>query len=144
MLFDTARIMEILPHRPPFLLPERVEVEEPGVCGIGYRDIRPGDPFLTVDEYGAPCFPWFLALEMLAQTGAVVSAAACLEELDGSPPQPGFMVNAAMRGLTPIAVGRELAASVRIVKKWGRFILGEGEARSGGRLAVTGSFTLTR
>jgi 3-hydroxymyristoyl/3-hydroxydecanoyl-(acyl carrier protein) dehydratase len=144
MRFDTPRIMEILPHRPPFLLPRRVEVAEPGVCGIGFRDILPDDPFLTVDEHGAPCFPWFLALEMLAQTGAVISAAACLEEIDGSPPKPGFMVGASMRGLATIAVGQELTASVRIVKKWGRFIVGEGEARSGGRLAVTGSFTLTR
>lgn len=144
MRFDAARLMTVLPHRPPFLLPDRVDVREPGVSGVGYRLIRPDDPYLTRDEHGRPCFPWFLALELLAQTGAVVSAAACLEALADAPPAPGFMVAADLRGLAPIALGKELAGTVRIVKQWGRFIMGEGEARSGDRLAVTGSFTLSR
>lgn len=144
MLFDAARLLTVLPHRPPFLLPERVEVAEPGVRGTGYRLIRPDDPYLTRDERGQPCFPWFLALELLAQTCAVVCAATRLEAFAEAPPQPGFMVAAALHGLAPIALGRELAGTVRVVKTWGRFILGEGEAASGGIPAVTGSFTLSR
>lgn len=142
MRFDSTRIMAVLPHRPPFLLPHFVDVEEPGVRGVGQRDIRPDDPFLTVDEYGRPCFPWCLALEMLAQTGAVVSAAAV--PASAVPPQSGFVANAAMQAHAPLAMGRAMIATVRIVRTWGRFLMGEGEVRSGDRLAVTGSFTLAR
>ena len=131
--FDAARLQTILPHRPPFLLPERVDVLEPGVCGVGFRLIRPDDPYLTVDEHGAPCFPWFLALELLAQTGAVVSASGHPEDLAAAGPQPGFLAAVSLRGLAPIALGRELVGTVRIQKAWGRFIM----AASSGRFAAS-------
>lgn len=144
MFFDLARLQDILPHRHPFLLPERVVVEAPGAHGVGYRFIHPDDPFLAVEEDDTRRFPWILALEMIVQTGAVVSAAACMEEVGVKPPEPGFLVGVQMRGVSAIAAGKELAASVRIIKKWGRFIVGEGEALSEGRVAVSSSFTLKR
>lgn len=71
-MLDFRQIREILPHRYPFLLVDRiVEMDEP--CRIvGIKNVTGNEPFFQGHFPGYPVMPGVLVLEALAQTGAVL------------------------------------------------------------------------
>lgn len=70
-LLNTVQIMEILPHRHPFLLIDTVEEMEPGISCTAKKCVSFNEPFFTGHFPGNPVMPGVLILEALAQTGAV-------------------------------------------------------------------------
>lgn len=64
-------IMEIIPHRPPFLLLDTIEELEKGKYAIGRKRIDGNDPVFQGHFPNEPIMPGVLILEALAQTGAV-------------------------------------------------------------------------
>jgi 3-hydroxyacyl-[acyl-carrier-protein] dehydratase len=75
-MMENKEIQEILPHRYPFLLVDRITHLEPGKKAIGLKN-------LTGDEWffqGHHFFPPVLILESLAQVGGIVLAAKAKEE----------------------------------------------------------------
>ena len=46
-IYTVEEIMEMLPHRYPFLLVDRLEVEEPGVKGIGLKNVTMNEEFFA-------------------------------------------------------------------------------------------------
>lgn len=70
-VLTTAEIMEILPHRAPFLLIDTVEELEVGVSAKAKKCVTFNEPFFTGHFPGNPVMPGVLILEALAQTGAV-------------------------------------------------------------------------
>lgn len=68
---DTKGIMEIIPHRHPFLLIDRVEDYEPGQYCIAYKNITYDEPQFRGHFPEYPIMPGVLLVEALAQTGAV-------------------------------------------------------------------------
>lgn len=72
MSFYTAKeIMEILPHRSPFLLIDTIEELEPGVRALGKKCVSMNEPYFQGHFPGNPVMPGVLILEALAQVGAV-------------------------------------------------------------------------
>ncbi|WP_426571515.1 3-hydroxyacyl-ACP dehydratase FabZ [Aquihabitans sp. McL0605] len=63
--------MSLLPHRPPFLLIDRVDACEPGQSATARWKITGDEPWLAGHFPGRPVVPGVLQLESLAQTGAV-------------------------------------------------------------------------
>ncbi|MBY8910542.1 3-hydroxyacyl-ACP dehydratase FabZ [Salinicoccus roseus] len=65
------QIKAIIPHRPPFLLIDRVTEIEPGVKCAGIKQVSGNEPFFQghFPEYAV--MPGVLIVEALAQTGAV-------------------------------------------------------------------------
>ncbi len=69
---DLARIKEILPHRDPMLLIDRVEDMDGETSATGYKTVRGDEVFLKGHFPGKPVFPGMLLLEAMAQTAGVM------------------------------------------------------------------------
>jgi len=71
-MLDFRQIQEILPHRYPFLLVDRIiEIDEPARI-VGIKNVTGNEPFFQGHFPGHPVMPGVLILEALAQVGAVM------------------------------------------------------------------------
>ncbi|NLC18810.1 MAG: 3-hydroxyacyl-ACP dehydratase FabZ [Clostridiales bacterium] len=70
-MLNIDEIQKILPHRPPFLLIDRVDELEPGIHAKGIKCVTMNEPFFQGHFPGKAVMPGVLQLEALAQMGAV-------------------------------------------------------------------------
>lgn len=68
------QIMSLIPHRPPFLLVDRVTHLLPGKFIQGFKQISMNEPYFVGHFPGRPILPGVLQVEALAQLGAVLIA----------------------------------------------------------------------
>jgi 3-hydroxyacyl-[acyl-carrier-protein] dehydratase len=66
-----AEIRELIPHRYPFLLVDRIEELEPGVRAVGLKNVSQNEPFFQGHFPDYPVMPGVLIIEAMAQVGAV-------------------------------------------------------------------------
>lgn len=71
MELNIHEIKEILPHRYPFLLIDRITDMEPGVYACGVKYVSANEPYFQGHFPEYPVMPGVLILEAMAQTGAV-------------------------------------------------------------------------
>jgi 3-hydroxyacyl-[acyl-carrier-protein] dehydratase len=69
---DIKQIQEILPHRYPFLLIDRILSLEEGKKAVGIKNVSANEPFFQGHFPGSPVMPGVLILEAMAQVGAVI------------------------------------------------------------------------
>ena len=74
---DVKGIMEILPHRYPFLLVDRIVELERGKSITGIKNVTFNEPFFQGHFPGEPVMPGVLILEAMAQAGGIL---ACLSD----------------------------------------------------------------
>jgi len=71
--FDTQQIIDILPHRYPFLLVDRIiEFDVEAGTIVGQKNLTMNEAFFQGHFPGAPLMPGVLILEALAQTGGIL------------------------------------------------------------------------
>jgi len=80
-MLDIQAIKEIIPHRYPFLLVDRVTELEEGKRAVGFKNVTANEEFFNGHFPDYPVMPGVLIVEALAQVGAV--AALSLEQNKG-------------------------------------------------------------
>ncbi len=81
---DIMRIMQLLPHRYPFLLIDKIIEIDGDNSAIGIKNVTINEPHFTGHFPGAPVMPGVLLIEAMAQTAGAI----CIfSRGDDSPPQ---------------------------------------------------------
>lgn len=69
---DIREILDVLPHRYPFLLVDRITSYENSRCIEGYKNVSFNEPFFQGHFPGDPIMPGVLIVEAMAQVGAML------------------------------------------------------------------------
>ena len=125
--FGPATIRELIPHRYPFLLVDRIEEIEPGVRAVGIKNVSQNEPFFEGHFPDYPVMPGVLIVEALAQVGAVGVMAK--EEYRGK--LALFAGIDSVRFRRQVIPGDTLWMEVEILRLKGRVGRGKGAARVG-------------
>ena len=132
-VFDARAIQEIIPHRYPFLLVDRIIELVPGTRIVGIKQVTINEPFFEGHFPGAPVMPGVLIVEAMAQVGAVY-ALSQIEDRDQKLVLFSGIDNARFR--RPVVPGDTLTIEVTPVRVGSRVQRMRGEARVDGQLAA--------
>ena len=80
---SVERIMEMIPHRYPFLMIDRVIAMELDQFAVGVKNVTINEPFFTGHFPGKPVMPGVLIIEAMAQTSAVLVVQTLGKEAEG-------------------------------------------------------------
>lgn len=136
-LLTVKEIMEIIPHRQPFLLIDTVEELTPGVRAVARKCVSYNEPFFKGHFPGEPVMPGVLIIEALAQTGAV--AILSLEENKGKTAYFAAIQSAKFR--RKVIPGDVLTLETEIVKQKGPMGMGKAAASVNGEVAAIAELT---
>lgn len=136
-VLDTAQIAQILPHRYPMALIDRITDYTPGQWARGLKCVSINEPFFCGHFPGQPVMPGVLILEALAQTGAV--AVLSLPENKGKLALFGGVKNARFR--TQVRPGDVLTLECELIASHGPIGTGKATAWVGEQRAVTAELT---
>ena len=109
---DIRQIMEILPHRYPILLVDRILELEPGVRALGYKNVTNNEPVFTGHFPGNPVLPGVYMIEALAQLGGCM----ILEPGEFSRKTPYLAGIQSAKFRRPVVPGDRFMMEVRLTK----------------------------
>ena len=132
-VYNIEEIMKLLPHRYPFLLVDRLTVEEPGVKGVGLKNVTMNEEFFQGHFPNNPVMPGVLQVEAMAQTaGALVIAG--MGDLGDKKPGVFFMSIDGVKFRKPVKPGDQLMMHVEKIKDRGKIFVFRGESRVDGKV----------
>ncbi|NMB33749.1 MAG: 3-hydroxyacyl-ACP dehydratase FabZ [Clostridium sp.] len=70
-MMTNVEIQDIIPHRYPFLLIDKIVEVKPGKRAVGIKNVTANEPFFQGHFPGSPIMPGVLIVEALAQTACV-------------------------------------------------------------------------
>lgn len=123
-MLGAKEIKEIIPHRYPMLLVDRVTEIVDGVSAKGYKNVTINEQFFQGHYPDHPVMPGVLILEALAQVGAV----AILSKEENKGKLPLFAGADKVRWKKQVVPGDRLDLSVEIIKMRGPIGVGRGIA----------------
>lgn len=136
-VYTAKEIMEIIPHRYPFLLIDTIEELEPGVRAVGKKCVSMNEPFFQGHFPGNPVMPGVLIIEALAQVGAV--AILSQPEWKGKTAYFAGIDKAKFRN--KVLPGDVLTLEMSIIKVKGPVGVGSAVAKVDGKVAASAELT---
>ena len=136
-MMDIKEIMSIIPHRPPFLLIDRVEEILEGEKIVAIKNVTMNEPFFVGHYPGEPVMPGVLIVEAMAQAGAV--AILSMDQFKGKTPYFGAIDKAKFR--KKVVPGDCLKLEVTFTKLRGNAGIGKGIAYVDGKKAAEAELT---
>ena len=137
MSLGIKEIEEIIPHRHPFLLLDRLDELEPGVRAVGIKNVTYREDFFAGHFPVEPVMPGVLVVEALAQVGAAIILS--MEENKGKTAFFGGLDKVKFR--RNVIPGDTLRLECEIIRKKGPVGVGRATATVDGQLAVCAEMT---
>ncbi|WP_088072615.1 3-hydroxyacyl-ACP dehydratase FabZ [Gottfriedia luciferensis] len=136
-MLDIKAIKEILPHRYPFLLVDRIIEHEEGKRAVGIKNVTANEEFFNGHFPDYPVMPGVLIVEALAQVGGV--AALSLEQNRGKLALFAGIDNCRFK--RQVVPGDQLRLEVELVKMRGPIGKGKAVATVDGQIACEAELT---
>jgi len=111
---DISRLMELLPHRYPFLLVDRIEDVDGDRSARGIKNVTYNEPHFTGHFPHKPIMPGVLIIEGMAQTAGAVCAE---EHFSGEPSTVYFMTIDGAKFRSPVVPGDVLEYKIEKIKQ---------------------------
>ena len=136
--FNINEIIEILPHRYPFILIDKIQINKPGISLTAIKNTTINEPYFQGHFPGQPIMPGVLSLEMMAQAGSFLM----LNQVDDPLTKNMFFTTVEKAKFKkPIIPGDQLTVNVDLIKKKLNLCKFHGRCNIDGALAVEGIFT---
>jgi beta-hydroxyacyl-ACP dehydratase FabZ len=133
MTMDVSRIMELLPHRYPFLLVDRILEIQGTQKIVGLKNVTINEPFFQGHFPGHPIMPGVLIVEAMAQTGGLL----LMEQVkDREHKVVYFMSLDAVKFRKPVVPGDQLRMEVEMLQFRGKIAKMKGVALVDGQVAT--------
>ncbi len=136
-VLSAKEIMEIIPHRQPFMLIDTIEELEPGIRAVARKCVSYNEPYFAGHFPDEPVMPGVLIIEALAQTGAV----AILSQPEFRGKTAYFAAIQAAKFKGKVTPGDVLTLETKIVKVKGPIGVGEAKAYVDGKLVTSAELT---
>lgn len=136
-MIGIKEIMEVIPHRPPFLLIDKIIEVEEGKKVVAQKCVTMNEPFFVGHFPGEPVMPGVLIIEALAQAGAY--AILSLEENKGKIAFFGAIKDAKFKRV--VKPGDVLTLTTEIIKMRGPIGVGSAVATVDGEVCATATLT---
>lgn len=131
---DSKQIQEIIPHRYPFLLVDRILEIEPGKRAVGIKNVSSNEAFFQGHFPDYPVMPGVLIAEALAQVAAVSMMS--LDEYNG---KIGFLAGLdKFRFRRQVKPGDVLHLETELLRLRGKLGRAKGVAKVGDEIACEG------
>jgi 3-hydroxyacyl-[acyl-carrier-protein] dehydratase len=137
MIFGIKEIMEIIPHRQPMLLVDRVEIVEEAKKAEGCKAVTYNEPFFGGHFPTEPVMPGVLIIEAMAQTTAVL----LLNKPDMRGKIGYFAGMNKVKFRSKVVPGNLLRMEIEVLKQRGPLAVVYGRAYTGEALAAEGEMT---
>ena len=136
-VYSAKEIMDIIPHRQPFMLIDTIEELEEGVRAVGKKCVSFNEPFFNGHFPSNPVMPGVLIVEALAQVGAV----AILSMPDWNGKTAYFAGIDKARFKQKVVPGDVLMLETKIIKVKGPVGVGEATATVDGKVVCKAELT---
>ena len=117
---DIKKIMELLPHRYPFLLIDRIIEFEKGKNITALKNVTINEPFFQGHFPGHPIMPGVLIVEAMAQAGGILTILSLPDELQGQ--LIYFMGMDKVKFRKPVVPGDQIIFNVKTLKQRAKVI----------------------
>ncbi len=133
LLLDSRAIQEILPHRYPFLLVDKIIELEPRIRIVGIKQVTINEYFFQGHFPDAPVMPGVLQIEALAQVGAILALRE-FEDRDNKIPYFSGIEKARFR--RPVVPGDTLVLEVTAIRIGSKVQKMQGVAKVDGQVTA--------
>ncbi len=137
--FDIHKVMDLLPHRYPFLYIEKMRDVVLGQSAVGIKNVSAGEQIFQGHFPGKPVFPGVLIVEAMAQTASALVVETL--GLAGQSPLVYFMSLEATKFRKLVEPGDQLELHVDLIRKRGNVWKFGGKGMVDGKLVAESAFT---